>query len=193
MKGQVEIFYHVRALLGVVLALGVTRILSGLPQFMKHRREKPLSLAHLFWVGTIILMAVHFWWFEYTLINVPSWHFELYLFVLFYAFLFTLFAAVLVPDDVGEHRDYDAYFIAHRYWFFGLLGATVPVDLVDTLMKGGDYYQSLGIEYPVRLVVLMALCLVAGRTTNRRFHVIFAGTYFAYYLSWIVRLYDVLE
>ncbi|CAN5204280.1 MAG: hypothetical protein M3448_09490 [Pseudomonadota bacterium] len=193
MGDQLQIYFHVRVLIGVVLALGITRILSGVPKFLQHPRARPLSATHLFWIGTILLMAIHFWWFQYALIHVEVWTFERFMFILGYAFMFTFFATLLVPDDFGEHQDYNVYFMAHRRAFFGLLAATVPVDLIDTFLKGAAYYQSLGVEYPVRLACLLLLCLVAAITTNRRFHLIFAAAYFIYYLSWIIRLYDVLE
>jgi hypothetical protein len=188
-----QIFYHVRILVGVVLALSITRILSGLPKFVHQWREKPLCAAHLLWVGTVLLMAIHFWWFEYGLIRVQPWRFELFIFVLFYAFLFYLMATVLVPDDTGGDADYEAYFMSRRRWFFGLLALTVPVDLIDTLAKGSGYVASLGIEYPLRLIALFGLCVVAGWTRNHRFHLAFAALYLLYYISWILRLYNVLE
>ncbi|MGI8706197.1 MAG: hypothetical protein ACR2JJ_10470 [Sphingomicrobium sp.] len=193
MPDHVQMFYHVRILLGVVLALAITRILSGLPRFFEHRSIKIVSVTHLFWIGTVLLMAIHFWWFQFGLIRVQTWHFSLFVFVLFYAFLFILMANMLVPDELREHRNYNDYFMSRRRWFFGLLAVTIPVDLVDTLLKGTAYYRSLGIEYPLRLICLLVLCAIAAWTQNRRFHVIFAGAYFVYLASWIVRLYEVLE
>jgi hypothetical protein len=65
--------------------------------------------------------------------------------------------------------------------------------LVDTLAKGSGYFTSLGIEYPLRLTALFVLCVVAGWTRNHRFHLAFAALYLLYYISWILRLYNVLE
>jgi hypothetical protein len=189
----VQVYFHARVLMGVVVALAVTRILSGLPKFIQQWGHKPLCATHLLWVFTVLLMAVHFWWFEFGLIRIHPWRFELFVFVLFYAFLFYLMATVLVPDDVGTHPDYEEFFMARRGSFFGLLAASVPVDLADTLIKSGTYYASLGPEYPVRLAVQFLLCIVAIRTSNRWFHLAFAGLYLVYYASWVLRLYNVLE
>jgi hypothetical protein len=193
MTDQVQIFFHVRILTGVVLALGITRILTGIPKYIEKAREEPGSATHFLWIGNVLLMAIHFWWFEFELMWIVQWHFSLFVFVLLYAFLFTLMATLLVPDKLGEHSNYDDYFMDRRPWFFALLAATIPADLIDTMLKGRDYYMSLGIEYPIRLVVVLLLCGIAAWSRNRRFHFFFAAGYFIYYLTWILRLYDVLE
>jgi hypothetical protein len=148
---------------------------------------------HLIWIGTVLLSAIHFWWFELELARVQPWPFELFIFVLCYAFLFYLLAGVLIPDGIDEYASYEDYFISRRRWFFGLLAATVPLDLVDTLAKGGGHFRSLGTEYPLRLVLTLALCAVAAWTPKRRFQLAFAVAYLVYLISWILRLYRVLD
>ncbi|MEO6225424.1 MAG: hypothetical protein ABIO80_06195 [Sphingomicrobium sp.] len=193
MVDQVQVYFHVRVLVAVVVGIAITRLLTGVIRLAQCHRVKPVSVTHLLWLVTVLLMTIHFWWFEFELIQVQSWHFELFIFFLFYAFLFMLMATVLVPEDLGEHANYNAYFMAHRGLFFGLLAATVPVDLLDTLLKGSSHFRSLGLEYPARLVSLLALCAVASWTRQRWFHLAFAACYLAYFVSWIVRLQDVIK
>jgi hypothetical protein len=188
-----DIFTHVRVLVGVVLALGITRILSGVGTFIQHPGNKPLYLTHLLWLAALLLSAIHFWWFELELARIAPWPFELFVFVLLYAFLFYLMATVLVPDEIDEYEGYADYFLSRRRWFFGFLAATVPVDLIDTLVKGPAYFQSLGIEYPVRLSTVLVLSSIAAWTRNRTFHLTFASLYLLYLIAWILRLYRVLD
>jgi len=187
-----DIYFHVRVLIGLVLGLGLTRILTGVTKIVQHPGHKKLYAPHLLWVAVILVSAVHFWWFEFGLIHIRTWRFELFVFVLFYAFLFFLTASLLFPDEMGEFASYEDYFLSRRRWFFGLLAATVPIDLIDTLAKGRAYYDALGPEYPARLVVLLVLCAAAAWTDNRRFHLAFAGLYLVYLISWVLRAYDVL-
>jgi hypothetical protein len=188
-----DIYFHLRILMGVVLGLTLTRILAGLGKFVQHPGHKALYATHLVWVATILLMAIHFWWFEFGLIRVHPWPFELFVFVLVYAFLFYLMAAVLMPDEISEYDSYEDYFLSRRRWFFGLLAASVPIDFIDTLAKGPAYLHSLGAEYPTRLVGLLVLCVVGAWTRDKRVQLALAAGYFLYYLSWILRLYRVLE
>jgi len=190
---SLDIFTHVRVLVGVVLGLGLTRMLAGVASWVQHPAHKKLYATHLIWVAVVLLSAVHFWWFELELARIQPWPFELFVFVLLYAFLFYLMATLLIPDNVDEYASYEDYFISRRRWFFGLLAATVPIDLIDTLTKGGAYFRSLGMEYPVRLAAVVVLCGIAAWTRNRRFHFAFAALYLLYLIAWILRLYRVLD
>jgi len=188
-----DIFTHVRVLVGIVIGLGLTRVLTGLARFMQHPKQRPLYFTHLLWLGVVLLSAIHFWWFELGLARIKPWPFELFLFVILYAFLFYLMATLLIPDDLEEYSSWEAYYFSRRRWFFGLLAATVPVDLIDTLAKGPAYYHSLGLEYPIRLGLVLALCGTAIWTRNRTFHLAFAALYLLYLIAWILRLYRVLD
>ena len=188
-----DIFFHVRILIGVVLGVGLTRILAGVASFAQHPGHKKLFAAHLIWIAVILVSAVHFWWFEYGLVRIRPWHFELFVFVLFYAFLFYLMATLLIPDRIDEYQSYEDYFMSRRRWFFGLFAATAPVELIDTLAKGATYYQSLGAEYPLRLAAVILVSAIGAWTRDRRVQIALAALYLAYLLSWILRLYRVLE
>jgi len=187
-----ELYLHIRVLVGVVLGLGLTRILSGLARMVEHPGRNPVSATHLLWVAVILLSIVHFWWWEFALISLGAWRFELFVFLLLYAFLWFVLACLLFPGDLAEHDTYEAYFLSRRRWFFGLFAATFAADLIDTAIKGADHFRALGPEYPARIAAGIVLCAIAAWTGNRRFHLLFAALYLAYDLSWILRLYDTL-
>lgn len=187
-----DIYFHIRILIGVVVGLGVTRILSGLARIVQHPGHKPLYAPHLVWVLVILTSIVHFWWWEFELIRLAPFRFQFFGFVLFYAFLFYLLSSLLFPDDMSEYGSYEDYFLSRRRWFFGLFAATCVIDLADTLMKGRARLVELGLEYEIKQAVCIGLCLVAALTANRRFHLAFPVLYLAYYLTWIVRFFDIL-
>ena len=188
-----DIYFHLRILMGVILGVGLTRILAGVASFAQHPGHKKLYPTHLIWVAVVLVSAIHFWWVEYGLVRIHPWHFELFVFVLFYAFLFYLMATLLIPDNIDEYQSYEDYFLSRRRWFFGLLAMTVPVDLIDTMAKGPAYFHSLGSEYWFRLGILLAVCAVGAWTRDRRVQSVLASLYLLYLLSWILRLYRVLE
>jgi hypothetical protein len=41
-----------------------------------------------------------------------------------------------------------------RKWFYGLLAGKFLIDLVDTAIKGREHFISLGVEYPIRQLLL---------------------------------------
>lgn len=185
-----EIYLHVRVIISVVLGLGLTRMLSGIARFVEHPGRNRLSTLHLLWVAIILISAIHFWWWEFALQQVPEWRFELFLFVLCYAFLFYLLASLLFPADLEGYQGYEDYFLSRRRWFFGLFAATFMFDWIDTAIKGPERTAMLGPEYLVKIVVCLLLCVAAGWTRDRRFQLAFAAAYLAYNTSWIFRIYD---
>ena len=188
-----DIFVHVRVLMGVVLGLGLTRMLTGIARFVQHPKQKPLYAGHLLWVGVVIVMTVHYWWFEFGLIRINPWTFELFVFVLGYAFLLYLMASLLIPDDLEGYASWSDYFMSRRGWFFGLLAMSAPVDFIDTAAKGPAYLHSLGPEYPIRMIGLVLICGLGAWVKDRRVQVAIAGLYLAYFVSWVLRIYHVLD
>lgn len=183
-----EFYPHLRVLVGVVIGLGLTRLLNGVSRFIQHPGKLKVYPAHLIWVATVIVTIMHFWWWEFALSG-QGWDFGLFAFVLFYAFLFFLLASLLFPDDMSEYAGFEDYFLSRRRWFFGLFALTLVADVFDTLVKGPGYFEALGVEYRIRIPAAVLACLFAAKTDNRRFHLIFAAIYLLYTVSWIARVY----
>ena len=186
---EVDLYLHVRVLISIILGLSVTRLIGGLAQFIQHADRHRVSRIHLAWVAWVLFNVVAFWWWEFRLSQVTHWTFALYLFVIAYASMFFLQAALLFPTDIEGYDGYGDYFIARRRWFFGIFAVSEVMDVVDTLIKGTEHLQSLGTEYLVRNAVFLGLCLVAARTRNLRFHGLFAAGALLYELIYIPRVY----
>ncbi|MEY4562993.1 MAG: hypothetical protein RLZZ618_2270 [Pseudomonadota bacterium] len=186
------LFAHVRVVLGMVVSLGIARLLSGVAVFVQHPgRQKPDAI-HLLWVFSTLLLLLHFWWWEFDLAHLPTWRFEFFFLVLYYAVINFLLCALLFPNDLNEYAGYRDYLLSRRRWFFGLLAMGYAVDVIDTMLKGSEHLAQLGPEYPLRIGVYLLLCLVAAITRNERFHLGFAAANLAYQISFIIRRYDLI-
>ena len=185
-----DVFPHVRIVMGMVIGLGVTRLLSGLARIVQHPRQYPLDPVHLSWVASLLLTLIHFWWWEFGLFGIRHWTFEIYFFIVLYAVTLFLLCALLFPDSMEGYTGYEDYFYARRAWFFGLLAATYLFDVVDTLIKGEAHFARFGVEYLFRTPIFVLLCLIAIRTTDRRFHRAFIAFTLIYQISWILRLFS---
>ena len=183
-----EFYLHVRVIIGLVIGMSITRSLAGFSGMVQHPGRRKLYPVHLAWAFSILLAAAHLWWWEFRLSGV-SWTFALYVFIVGYASLYYFLTCLLFPDDLAEYAGFEDFFISRRKWFFGLLALSYLADVLDTVIKGHDYYVHLGLEYPIRCVAYVALCGVAMFTTNRKFHAGFAAANLAYQISFILRLY----
>jgi hypothetical protein len=189
----VKIFEHCRLILGMVLSLSVARLLNGLAKFVQHPKKVKIFPVHLLWVFAILLHLVHFWWWEFKLIYIHAWTFEMYLVLILYAVDIFLLCALLFPDDLQEYSGFEDYFMSRRKWFFGIFGFSFIIDFIDTAMKGSVYFNSLGWEYPARNAIFIALCIAAMFISKVRFQLAFVLGALAYELSYIFRLYHTMQ
>jgi len=187
-----EAFVHVRMIVGVVVGLGVGRLLTGLARFVQHPSRETIYPVHLGWALFVLLGIAHFWWFEYRLSAAPVWSFQLYLFLIFYACLLFLATTLLFPDKMDEYAGYRDYFMSRRRWFFGLLALIFIVDFADTSLKGGAYLDTLGPVYPYRNAGFILAFALGAFSSDRRLQAALVSVALAAQLSWIFWLYDVL-
>ena len=185
-----EIFSHVRVILAIVLGLSISRLVTGLTRFVQHPKIYKIYPVHIGWVFFLLLAIIHFWWYEYALIDVPSWTFAIYLFVITYAVIFVVLASLLFPDRLDDYSGFAEYFESRRKWFYGFLALMFVVDVIDTAIKGKGYLHSFGVEYIVRQGLLTALAVIAVFVANKRFQQIFVLFALAYELVWIFRMFE---
>jgi hypothetical protein len=185
-----DLYQHVRVVISIIVELCITTLLSGFARFVQHPRREKVSILHLGWAASLLLSIIHFWWWEFRLALVEQWTFAIYFFVILYAILFYFLCTLLFPSDLQDYSGYEEYFLSRRYWFFGILAATFIADIVDTNLKGSAYLHSLGVEYPIRIAVGLAICSIAMFTRNRRVQLVLLAVSLLYQVFYIWRLYS---
>lgn len=168
------VFEYVSVLTSIIVGLGIAHLLKGVATIVQHPGRARVYWVHLLWVAFMFFQAIFFWWWEFALESLVQWTFQIYLFVLFYAFIIYMLCALLFPQDLEGYSGYEDYFMSRRAWFLGLLTIFFLIDLWDTWLKGAEYFASLGVEYPITQALMIAGCLVGIATANRRFHASFA-------------------
>lgn len=186
------LFEYIAVLTSIIIGLGMAQLLRGLAGLIQLKDKSSIYWIHLCWVGYMFFTLVFWWWWEFNLGAIEQWTFDVYFFVVFYAFVLFMICALLFPSSLNEYGDYKNYFYSMRSWLFGLLSGTYALDLIDSLLKGQEYFQNLGLEYLITSAVQFSFCVVAIWTRNERYHVVFAIGMFAYQVSWAIRMYDSL-
>lgn len=166
--------------MGIVIGLGITRMLTGVAAFIQHPDRHQPSLLHMLWAGSMLLEFALFWWWEFGLTRIEHWNLGVFLFLIGYAVVLYLLAALLFPDHISEYNGYEDFFIKRRRWFFGLLATGFMLDVVDTLIKGGDYWNRLSRDYLIQVPIGLTLCLLGVLSTNRRLQIGLVLTNLAY-------------
>ena len=189
-QSNADLYQHVRVVISIIVGLCITTLLSGFARFVQHPRREQASLLHLGWAVSLLLWIIHFWWWEFRLSLVQQWNFANYFFIILYAILFYFLCTLLFPSDLQDYSGYEEYFLSRRYWFIGILAATFVADIVDTNLKGSAYLHSLGVEYPIRITVGLAVCCIAMFTRNRRVQLALLAVSLLYQIFYILRLYS---
>lgn len=188
-----ELFPHVRIVLGMVIGLGITRMLAGVAGFIQHPGRYKVSLLHMLWAVSILVELILFWWWEFGLSRIDRWTFGIFIFVIGYAVVLYLLAALLFPDNIAEYGGYEDFFLKRRHWFFAILGTTFVFDVIDTLIKGTDYFTRLSVDYLVQVPIGLALCIVGWISANRNVQIAVALVHLTYQAYWIVRVYNTMH
>lgn len=188
-----EQFLHIRVLLGIVLGLAITTLLKGLARFVQHPGRERVFWVHIGWAISMFTLLAHFWWWEFRLVHLTQWSFVSFAFLIVYVVVLFLLCTLLFPDDIGDYEGWQDYFLSRRGWFFAIMALVYVIDFGDTLIKGREYFDAFGIEYPLRNLAYVVMCLIAMRTRSLRFHRTFVIVSLLYQLSWIYRLYDFVE
>jgi len=181
-------FPHLRIVLGMVIGLGISRLLLGFATLVQHPDRYRLSAIHLIWALSILIELVLFWWWEFALSEIRLWTFATFSFLILYTITLFLMAALLFPDSIEEYGGYEAYLIRRRFWFFGLLGLTFLLDAIDTMIKGADYWNRLSMDYVIQIPFGIALCVIACVTPRTRVHLTLALIHLGYQGYWMTRI-----
>ena len=186
-------FFHIRMLVSMIVSLSMAHLLKGVAKIIEHPKRKEIYWVHLLWVFYMFIQIIDFWWWEFRLKRVIGWNFGSYCFIILYIVLFYIICSLAFPDDMSDYQSYKDYFYKRKHWFFSFLAAIFLVDIGDTLLKGTEYFKSLGTEYIVRNVVHIVLFLIAARSKNERFQMILVVVALLYSVSWILRKYLFFE
>lgn len=182
------LFPHLRIVMGMVLGLAMSKLLTGFAGLVQHPGRYRLSAIHLLWAGSILVELILFWWWEFELSRVPKWSFGTFVFLIGYTITLFLMAALLFPDDIDEYGGYETYLIGRRYWFFGLLAATFLFDIVDTMIKGQEHWSQLSTDYLIQVPLGLTLCVIACLSKAPRVQLSLALLHIAYQMFWMSRI-----
>jgi hypothetical protein len=180
-----DTFAYLSVLTSIVLALGITRILTGLGHLMQARGRVRNYWVHLLWMLNVFLYLVLNWWILFRWQSQTKWTYFLFLFVLLSPTVTYLLSVVLLPDPIEEGTSLRRHFYANHRAFFGLAALLLPIDAVDTLLKGTAHFTAQGPIYLITLVLLFALCVIGASTEDERFHEGFSVFFLIYLLVFI--------
>jgi hypothetical protein len=178
-------FEYIALLTSIVIALGITRVLTGFGKLLQIRTSVRPYWVHALWAGNVLLWLLLNWWILYRWRTHEGWTFFLFLFVLLSPTITFLLAVLLFPEPLEPGTDLKAHFYANRRWFFSIAACLPLIDLADTLLKGTAHFRAQGPLYVATIVSLFVLSITGAITEREWFHKAFAMFFLLYILVFI--------
>lgn len=151
-------FKHVVVPVGVVIALGVARIVSAASDYTQRRGRTRFALSHTLWSTTLTLIFVGLWWTVWGLrhIDASLWSFFTLVFLLIGPCFLFMAASLILPDvpdegtlDLGKQLE-----DVGRAFFLCMLGFLLWLVAVETWLL-----QEPWLVLPKRALQLMAFAI----------------------------------
>lgn len=124
-------FEYISVAISLVLALGVTRLLEGLPNVVQGKKR---YWVHGLWCLIIGINFAMTWWIFWNYRDIDVWNLGKFLAVLLYPALSYVVAATLMPSNASVDTDWREYFYQTKYTLFGVLAFAMTAQGVVVVM-----------------------------------------------------------
>jgi hypothetical protein len=162
-------FEYLSVLVSIVIALGISEIVSCWGRLLRNRARVDFDWLHGFWCAFMIVLMIQFWWGFWEFRVVESWSFPGLLAVVAEVLVLVLAAMALLPntEETGS-LDLRAHYFQQSRPFFLLGGVLIAqLVLVDRLVGEQPFIHP---ENAFRLPGLL-VAGVAATYPNERLHV----------------------
>jgi len=177
-----DAFAYISIVPSIIIALGLTRLLTGIGKILERRNQVKNYWVHIMWALNLFLYMVLNWWILYRWNLQSMWSFPLLIFLLLTPIVTFLQSVILFPDHIEANIDFKKHFYEDHRWFFTLAALLPPLDFLDTILKGVPHLIAQGPIYLVTIVLITVLSIVALLTKNQTYHKFFA-VFFLVYIS----------
>ena len=177
-----DAFSYISIVPSIIIALGITRILTGIGKILERRDKVQNYWVHILWALNLFLYMVLNWWVLFRWEPWSSWSFPLLIFLLLTPIVTFLQSVILFPDPFDEKMDFKKHFYEDHRWFFTLAALLPPLDFLDTTLKGIPHLIAQGTIYFITIGLITALSIIALLTKNQTYHKFFA-IFFLVYIS----------
>jgi hypothetical protein len=164
-------FEYVIVLISVILGLGITTILTGFAELIKHTKPVRLYTPYIIWIILIFILHIQDWWLSYKLQSIKVWELHSFLLIIIYPICLYILAHLLFPSSDETKTDSKTFFLERHPRIF--IGAII---LVLLSVMQNVVISVYGIESQVpQLIVLLTLAgVLITKTKNNLAHFLVA-------------------
>lgn len=162
-------FEYVIVLISIILGLGITTILTGVAELIKHTRPVTLYAPYIIWILLIFVLHIQDWWVSYRLMEEKVWTLPLFLLIILYPINLYILAHLLFPAGLSNAFNSREFFLAHHPRLFIGSSILVVISLVHNIL-----YLGLPIteQIPQALVLTVLLTVLLTKNKNSTVHTV---------------------
>ena len=175
-------FEFLSVFISIVLALGVSDILSSWGQQVRFRHQVRHYWLHTIWGLLLLLLMIQAWWGLWRLRDRTDWLFTDNLLLILPFLLLAFLAYVFTPTISDGKGDVKRYYFDNAPWFFGLSAAYLLAVIINTNNALGTPF--LDATNIIRVSGLL-LMIVLAVWPNERFHKAAVGLAYVLLATWI--------
>lgn len=175
-------FEFVLVFISIVVAFGVSDILSSWGEQVRLRHQIRHYALHTAWSGLLLIVMMQVWWSLWALRDRMEWTFVEYMVLMLPFLTLALIAYLLTPKFEDEGKDIERYYFDNSRWIFSLGAFYIAAWMTFSYAVLGNPIDEPGSLSRFTGLLLM---LVLAIWKNERFHV--AAVVSAYFLltAWL--------
>jgi hypothetical protein len=164
-------FEYVIVLISIILGLGITTILTGLAELIKHTRPVRLYTPYIIWIILIFVLHIQDWWYSYHLKSVDVWSLHFFLLIIIYPINLYILAHLLFPSGLTSEFDSKQFYLDHHPRLFIGVITLVIISVVQNIVVFNLAIATQALQ--VVLLLVMAIMLIA-KVKNSAVHTLVA-------------------
>jgi hypothetical protein len=165
-------FEYVIVLISVILGLGITTILTGLAELIKHSKPIGWYTPYIIWIVLIFVMHIQEWWISYQLKSVEVWTLQFFLLIMLYPINLYILAHLIFPGQLSkDFSSKDFYLEYYPRIFIGTISLVLLSVIQNVIVDGLPLFTQ--VPHAIVFVSLLAVLLTRNKNTNVHFFLSF--------------------
>lgn len=175
-------FEFLTVFISIVLAFGVSDILSSWGEQIRLRKQIRIYWLHVAWSALLLSLMIQVWWSLWILRDRTDWTFDQYLLLILPFLTLALIAYLMTPSLRAGDNDIKQHYWDNSRWMFSLGAVYMFAAMTFSFAIVGDEFLELRNTIRVGALVLMVSLAV---WQNEKFHAAAAIVASALLISWI--------
>ena len=165
-------FEFVTVLISIILGLGVTTILTGVADRIKHFHRTKLYAPYVMWIIIVFVLHIHEWWNSFTLRSIEVWSLPMFLFILLYPITLYVLAHLLFPSNNDQHFDAKAFYFINYIRYF-----TIAISLLVLSVLHNIFIEHLNLMSQLGQLAafIIVLAFLISKTKREIIHILASG------------------